>query len=53
MKIKKLMALNRGEIAIRILRAANELKIQTVAVYSVEDRRSLYRFKADEKKPTS
>jgi pyruvate carboxylase len=48
MPIKKLMALNRGEIAIRILRAANELKIRTVAVYSDEDRLSLHRFKADE-----
>ena len=36
MPIKKLLALNRGEIAIRILRAANELKIRTVAVYSDE-----------------
>ncbi len=46
--MKKLLALNRGEIAIRILRAANELKIRTVAVYSQEDRLSLHRFKADE-----
>jgi len=42
------MALNRGEIAIRILRAANELGFRTVAVYSQEDRLSLHRFKADE-----
>src|SRR5271165_493255 len=46
--MKKLLALNRGEIAIRILRAANELKLRTVAVYSQEDRLSLHRFKADE-----
>ncbi|HTU43933.1 MAG TPA: pyruvate carboxylase [Bryobacteraceae bacterium] len=46
--MKKLLALNRGEIAIRILRAANELSIRTVAVYSQEDRLSLHRFKADE-----
>src|SRR5476651_661978 len=46
--MKKLLALNRSEIAIRILRAANELKIRTVAVYSDEDRLSLHRFKADE-----
>ncbi len=46
--MKKLLALNRGEIAIRILRAANELKIRTVAVFSQEDRLSLHRFKADE-----
>ncbi len=46
--MKKLLALNRGEIAIRILRAANELNLRTVAVYSQEDRLSLHRFKADE-----
>lgn len=46
--MKKLLALNRGEIAIRILRAANELGLRTVAVYSREDRLSLHRFKADE-----
>lgn len=46
--MKKLLALNRGEIAIRILRAANELSLRTVAVYSKEDRLSLHRFKADE-----
>src|ERR1700719_3743536 len=48
MPIKKLLALNRGEIAIRIFRAANELKIRPAAVYSDEDRLSLHRFKADE-----
>lgn len=46
--MNKLLALNRGEIAIRILRAANELRLRTVAVYSQEDRLSLHRFKADE-----
>jgi pyruvate carboxylase len=46
--MKKVMALNRGEIAIRIFRAANELGLQTVAIYSQEDRLSLHRFKADE-----
>src|ERR671927_230470 len=46
--MNKLLALNRGEIAIRILRAANELGLRTVAVYSHEDRLSLHRFKADE-----
>ena len=46
--MKKLLALNRGEIAIRIFRAANELGLRTVAVYSQEDRLSLHRFKADE-----
>jgi pyruvate carboxylase len=46
--VKKLLALNRSEIAIRILRAANELGLRTVAVYSQEDRLALHRFKADE-----
>src|SRR5690348_11111705 len=46
--MKKLLALNRGEIAIRILRAANELKLSTVAVYAPEDRHSIHRSKADE-----
>ena len=46
--MKKLLALNRGEIAIRILRAANELGLCTVAIYSREDRVALHRFKADE-----
>ena len=44
----KLLALNRSEIAIRILRAANELGLRTVAVYSQEDSLALHRFKADE-----
>ena len=46
--MRKLLALNRGEITIRILRAASELGLRTVAVYSQEDRLSLHRFKADE-----
>jgi pyruvate carboxylase len=46
--INKLLVANRGEIAIRILRAASELKIKTVAVYTYEDRYSLHRYKADE-----
>src|SRR5580704_19129361 len=46
--MKKLLALNRGEIAIRIMRAATELGLRTVAVYSKEDRLSIHRFKADE-----
>jgi pyruvate carboxylase len=46
--MKKLLALNRGEIAIRILRAADELGLRTVAIYSKEDRLALHRFKADE-----
>src|SRR5438477_1567346 len=46
--IRKLLAANRSEIAIRILRAANELGLRTVAIYSQEDRLALHRFKADE-----
>ncbi|MDY0397669.1 MAG: pyruvate carboxylase [Desulfuromonas thiophila] len=45
---KKIMAANRGEIAIRIFRACTELGIGTVAIYSAEDRLSLHRYKADE-----
>jgi pyruvate carboxylase len=48
MLIKKLLIANRGEIAIRISRAATELNIQTVAVFTYEDRYSLHRYKADE-----
>src|SRR5271166_416896 len=46
--MNNLLALNRSEIAIRILRAANELGLRTVAIYSEEDRLALHRFKADE-----
>lgn len=46
--IKRLLVANRGEIAIRILRAASELGITTVAIYTYEDRYSLHRYKADE-----
>ncbi|MBW4837498.1 MAG: pyruvate carboxylase [Staphylococcaceae bacterium] len=46
--IKKLLVANRGEIAIRIFRAAAELNINTVAIYSNEDKSSLHRYKADE-----
>ena len=46
--IRKIMAANRGEIAIRIFRAATELNIKTVAIYSKEDFGSLHRYKADE-----
>ena len=47
-RIKSLLVANRGEIAIRVMRAANELGIRTVAIYSQEDRFSLHRMKADE-----
>ncbi|SEH27232.1 pyruvate carboxylase [Magnetospirillum fulvum] len=46
--LHKLLVANRGEIAIRICRAATELGMSTVAVYSTEDRFALHRFKADE-----
>ncbi len=48
MNIKKVLIANRGEIAIRIARACSELNIQTVAIYTYEDRYSLHRYKADE-----
>ncbi|WP_370206216.1 biotin carboxylase N-terminal domain-containing protein, partial [Pararhodobacter marinus] len=44
----KILIANRGEIAIRIMRAANELGKKTVAVYAEEDKLGLHRFKADE-----
>ena len=44
----KLLIANRGEIALRIIRACRELGIETVSVYSNEDRFALHRFKADE-----
>jgi len=46
--IKKLLVANRGEIAIRIFRAAAEMNLRTVAMYTFEDRYSLHRYKADE-----
>ncbi len=46
--MKKLLVANRSEIAIRVLRAATELGLATVAIYTYEDRYSLHRFKADE-----
>ena len=44
----KIMAANRGEIAVRIFRAGNELGLRTVAVYAEEDRFCIHRYKADE-----
>ncbi|WP_435660328.1 pyruvate carboxylase [Leisingera caerulea] len=45
---KKILIANRGEIAIRVMRAANEMGKRTVAVYAEEDKLGLHRFKADE-----
>ena len=47
-KFRKVMAANRGEIAIRIFRACTELGIGTVAIYSEQDKLALHRYKADE-----
>ncbi len=48
MPIKKILVANRSEIAIRVFRAATELGMGTVAVFSEEDKLALHRFKADE-----
>ncbi|KAL8962536.1 MAG: hypothetical protein Q9193_001072 [Seirophora villosa] len=48
MELKKILVANRGEIPIRIFRTAHELSLQTVAVFSYEDRLSMHRQKADE-----
>ena len=50
-KLKKVLVANRGEIAIRVFRALNELGITTVSIYSKEDRYALFRSKADESYP--
>ena len=47
-EFSKILIANRGEIAIRIMRAANEMGKKTVAVFAEEDKLGLHRFKADE-----
>ena len=47
-KFSKILVANRGEIAIRVLRAISELHIKSVAIFTHEDRYSLHRYKADE-----
>ena len=47
-KIQTVLVANRGEIAIRVMRACNELEIRTIAIYSKEDIFSLHRYRADE-----
>src|SRR5271169_1893049 len=51
MTIKALLIANRGEIAIRIARAASELGMRTVAVFSDDDVRSLHTRRADKAAP--
>jgi pyruvate carboxylase len=46
--IRSILIANRSEIAIRVMRAASEMHIRTVAIYSQQDRQALHRFKADE-----
>ncbi len=48
MDIKKVLVANRGEIAIRIFRACNEINLSTVGIFTFEDRYSQHRYKADE-----
>lgn len=48
MQLNKIMVANRGEIPIRIFRTAHELSLQTVAIFSYEDRLGMHRQKADE-----
>ena len=48
-KIRSVLVANRGEIAIRVFRACNELGIRTIAIYSKEDSLSLHRFRADDR----
>jgi len=46
--IERVLVANRGEIAVRVMRAATELGIRTIAMYTAADRESIHRVKADE-----
>ena len=46
-KFKRVLVANRGEIAIRIFRACKELDIRSIAIYSEEDKETLFRTKSD------
>src|ERR671929_1013224 len=47
-KIKSILVANRGEIALRVIRACKELDIKSIAIYSDEDTRSVHVKRADE-----
>ena len=47
-KYPSLLIANRGEIAIRLIRASHELGLRAISIYSHEDRLSMHRYKADE-----
>ena len=47
-EFKRVLVANRGEIAIRVYRALNELGIQSIGIFSKEDKYSAFRTKADE-----
>ncbi len=48
LRIKRLLVANRGEIAIRVMRACHELGVTCIAIYCQEDELALHRFRADE-----
>ena len=46
--LETVLIANRGEIAVRVMRAANELDVRSIAMYTAADRGSIHRVKADE-----